>query len=263
MRRGTKGPRGQGFRGGGLLVACAVALLFGSTWATSVPDLFARGNQAYEAGDYVGAVAAYDSALAGRSDATLFYNRGNAFFKQGMVGRAIADYCRAYALQPQDRDIRHNLSFARAFRPDKTLSLDNPLVKLVAGFLRLPNVATARMVAGLAFLLAMACLALFFVSGRQPAAWAAAGLGVVFLYFLASWASWGGEVNPGHAVVVVPELTLRSGPGPEYKEIAVVHDGLEGSIREARPGYVLIQMPGGLGGWVETASVERIFPRGI
>jgi len=41
--------------------------------------------------------------------------------------------------------------------------------------------------------------------------------------------------------------------------MVVVHDGLEVLIRETRPGYVLVQMPGGEGGWAETAAVEPIF----
>jgi hypothetical protein len=32
-------------------------------------------------------------------------------------------------------------------------------------------------------------------------------------------------------------------------------------LREQRPGYVLIQIPGGDGGWVESNSVEPIFAR--
>ena len=32
-------------------------------------------------------------------------------------------------------------------------------------------------------------------------------------------------------------------------------------LREQRPGYVLIQIPGGDGGWVEAASVEPVFAR--
>jgi hypothetical protein len=32
-------------------------------------------------------------------------------------------------------------------------------------------------------------------------------------------------------------------------------------LREQRPGFVLIQIPGGDGGWVESASVEPIFAR--
>jgi uncharacterized protein YraI len=55
-------------------------------------------------------------------------------------------------------------------------------------------------------------------------------------------------------------VTLRSGPGEDYKDIVVVHDGLEASIRSRRGRYVLLQVPGGTGGWADSSSVELIFP---
>ncbi len=221
-------------------------------------DLFSQGNAAYEAGQYEQAVRLYDSALAVGQSASLYYNRGNAQFKQGRVGRAIADYTRAYVIAPQDRDVRHNLAFARAYRPDKTLVVENPLVRVLTTLLRQVNLWTARLLAGLLFLAATVVLALFFVRRDRFLAWLALGLGVLLLYSVGAWLSWNSEVNPARAVVVAPELTLRSGPGPEYKEIAVVHDGLEALIRERRPGYVLVQIPGGLGGWADTASIEQL-----
>jgi hypothetical protein len=164
-------------------------------------------------------------------------------------------------LKPHDKDIIHNLAFARQFRPDKSLTIENPLTRMLTGVLRLLDAASARVLAGLFFFLALASLALLFVRGQHLFGWIALGLGVVFVYCFISAASWGAVASPAHAVVVQPELTLRSGPGAEYKEIAVVHDGLEVTLREQRPGYVLIQIPGGDGGWVESASVEPIFPR--
>jgi hypothetical protein len=127
--------------------------------------------------------------------------------------------------------------------------------------LRLLDAASARVLAGLFFFLALAALALLFVRGQRLFGWVAVGLAVLFLYCFISSASWGEVTSPAHAVVVQPELTLRSGPGPDYKEIAVVHDGLEVLVREQRPDYVLIQIPGGDGGWVESASVEQVFTR--
>jgi len=230
-------------------------------FAAPAADLFKRGNAAYEAGDFAGAVALYDNAASVSASAGVLYNRGNAYFKLGEVGRAIADYSRAYVLRPHDEDIRYNLAFARQFRPDKTLAIENPLVRMLTDFLRLPDAASARFLAGLFFFLALGSLALLFIRGERLFGWVALGLGVLFLYCFISAASWGEVTSPAHAVVVQPELTLRSGPGPEYKEIAVVHDGLEVTMREQRPGYVLIQIPGGDGGWVESAAVEPIFAR--
>jgi tetratricopeptide (TPR) repeat protein len=242
------------------LVACGLWLTGGLCFA-SPRDLFNRGSAAYEAGNYLQAVALYDSAAAAVTSAELLYNRGNAHFKLGEIGRAIADYNRAYVLKPHDKDISHNLAFARQYRPDKSLTIENPLLRMFTDFLRMPDGATARVLAGLFFFLALCSLALLLVRGQRLFSWISIGLGVLFLYCFISAASWGEVTNPARAVVVQPELTLRSGPGPEYKEIAVVHDGLEVTTREQRPGYVLVQIPGGDGGWVESASVEPIFAR--
>jgi tetratricopeptide (TPR) repeat protein len=242
-------------------IICVLGILGGSCFAASPADLFSRGNTAYEAGKFEQAVALYDSAAALTTSAEVFYNRGNAYFKLGEIGRAIADYNRAYVIKPHDRDINHNLTFARQYRPDRSLTIENPLLRILAAFLRLPDAALARVLAGILFFLSLASLALLLVRGQRMFGWIALGLGVAFLYCFLSGASWAVVTSKERAVVVQPELTLLSGPGPEYKEIAAVHDGLEVTVREQRPGYVLVQIPGGDGGWVESSSVERIFAR--
>jgi len=244
----------------GILTFAACSLQF-AVASASPADLFSRGNAAYEVGNYQQAVTLYDSAAARMTSAELLYNRGDAHFKLGEIGRAIADYNRAYVLKPHDKDIGYNLAFARQYRPDKSLTIDNPLMRMFTALLCVPDAASARVLAGLLFFLALAALALLLIRGQRLFGWIAIGLGVVFLYCFISAISWGEVTNPAHAVVVQPELTLRSGPGPDYKEIAVVHDGLEVMVRERRPDYVLIQIPGGDGGWVESNSVEQIFAR--
>lgn len=246
------------------LLGAVVALLLTAVCAPASAgpvEQFARANAAYEAQDYVGAIALYDSALAAHNSAAAYYNRGNAYFKLGQVGRAIADYNRSFALAPLDEGVRHNLEFARQFRADKSLVLQNPLARGLAAFLRLLPAATARLLAGVFFLLVLLALAEMLVHGRRFLGWVSVGLGAVFLYLLAATLSWNAFTNPARSVVVAPELTLRSGPGPEYKDIAVVHDGIEAVVRERRPGFVLVQLPGGEGGWAEETSVQSIFGR--
>ena len=222
-------------------------------------DWFTQGNSAYEAGQYTQAVAFYDSAAATGDCPEVYFNRGNAKFKQGMIGAAIADYLRAWVLSPHDRDIRHNLEFARRFRPDRIAAMENPLIGAATQLIRLIPLRLARLLAGVLFLAALAALAFFLVNGRKPLAWLAAGLGVLFLYCLAGQLSWRAVTSSGRVVVVVPELVLRAGPGAEYKEIVIVHDGMEATVRERRPEWVLIQVPGGEGGWAEFGTVEQVF----
>ena len=237
------------------------SLLFALLLTATPGEQYNRANEAYEAADYAQAVTLYDSAAAQVLAADVFYNRGNARFKLGQVGRAIADYLRAQALDPHDPHIRHNLDFARAYRPDRTLSVPNPLVRFLVGLLRFLSLAAARLLTGLLFLLAAAALTVLFVRRSRVGLWFAVGFGVLGLYCFMSWMSWAGAVSPHRVVVVVPELTLRSGPGQGYKDILIVHDGLEVTVRERRGGYVLLQAPGGEGGWAESSTVEQVFPR--
>jgi len=228
--------------------------------AASPSEQYNRGNAAYEAGDYATAVVLYDSAAAQVTHADILFNRGNARFKTGEVGRAIADYARAHVIDPHDPDSRHNLEFARAYRPDKVTVLPNPVIRLLAGVLRALSLGTARVLTGCLFLAAAAALSWFLVRGSRAGLWFAVGAGALFLYALASFASWAGEVNPARAVVVVPELALRSGPGDDYKDMLVVHDGLEVTVRQHRGRFVLVQVPGGQGGWADSSAFERMFP---
>jgi tetratricopeptide (TPR) repeat protein len=230
-------------------------------WAASPAEQFSRGNAAYEAQDFAGAAALYDSALAQGSSAAALYNRGNAYFKLGQLGRAVADYNRAFALAPLDDQVRHNLDFARQYRADKTTDLQNPLLRGLAAFLRMLPAPTARLLAGIFFLLALLALAEMLVHNRRFLGWVSLGLGAVFLYLFAASLSWTAFTSPARAVVVQAEAILRSGPGPEYKDLAVVHDGLEVTVRERRPDWVLVQVPGGDGGWAEAGSVLSIFGR--
>jgi uncharacterized protein YgiM (DUF1202 family) len=80
--------------------------------------------------------------------------------------------------------------------------------------------------------------------------------GIIFLYLFITWQVWQGEKSSARAVVIDQEVTLRSGPGLDYKDIMIGHDGLEVKIIEIRGEYFLVQFPGG-GGWVESKSIEK------
>lgn len=74
---------------------------------------FFQGNTAYQQGAYESAVRSYRQVLdAGLESGPLYFNLGNAYFKNGQLGRAILSYERAERLLPRDPDVRVNLSYA-------------------------------------------------------------------------------------------------------------------------------------------------------
>ena len=61
-----------------------------------------------------GAVAAYEELdRQGLVSADLYFNLGDAYYRQGDLGRAIWSFERAAALDPDDEDVRYNLTQAR------------------------------------------------------------------------------------------------------------------------------------------------------
>mgnify|MGYP006305426669 FL=1 len=91
------------------------ALLFWSgPGSAQEPPSLEQGNRLYEAREYGEAAKVYESLLAdGYYSSALFYNLGNAYFRQKDWGRARWNYERAALLHPLSRDLRHNLNLLR------------------------------------------------------------------------------------------------------------------------------------------------------
>lgn len=224
-------------------------------------DLYNQGNAAYAAKDYSQAIALYEQARRSVQDPRVLYNLGNAYFKTNKIGRAIQCFRQARRLSPRDPDIEFNLNFARNFRVDKTLVLENPFTRLAGRVLRYFSGLEASLLAAFFFLCAAACLCWFVINRRRLWLWLAMPLAMTFLFFFCADRVWRAESDPASAVIIVPEANALSGPGDDFSGIMVIHDGTEARVRETRGDYCLIQLPGGLGGWVKSNTLEPVFPR--
>lgn len=82
---------------------------------------FYQGNANYSKGDFPAAIANYEKVLkAGFESGALYYNIGNAYFKNGSLGKAILNYLRAERLKPNDSDVKSNLAYAQSLLKVKT-----------------------------------------------------------------------------------------------------------------------------------------------
>lgn len=96
------------------LTIVLVMLFVGSVFAQGA--LFQEGNKFYEAKEYDKAIDSYSKILDQNIEsADLYFNLGNAYFKNGDLGHAILNYLKAKRLAPSDQAIIHNLEFAQRF----------------------------------------------------------------------------------------------------------------------------------------------------
>lgn len=74
-----------------------------------------EANRAYQNRQYEHAIDNYKSVLqASFSDATVYYNLGNAYYKNGNKGPALVSYMRALKADPALREARQNINFIQA-----------------------------------------------------------------------------------------------------------------------------------------------------
>ncbi len=223
-------------------------------------QLFNQGNRYYNENRYQDAINAYEQVLEICPQKDVYYNLGNAYFKTGKFGKAIIQYRKAYFLCPRDNDIVHNLNFLRSFRSDKNMIMPNPMVQIFNNIFHYFSMREAFVFAGIAFLATAILISLYIIFRNKVLLWIAFVAIMFFIYSVVSYALWIGEKKSNSAAVIIPELKAYSGPGIDYKEILEIHDGAELKICEERNDYYLIQLPGGIGGWVKKEGVEKIFP---
>src|SRR5213593_3374221 len=116
-RRGRTSDPVDGFIGRiGIAALFVVVCLFIPTGAgaEAMPAEFEQANKLYEQGKFKEAADVYERLIDRGIEAPgLYFNLGNAWYKAGQNGRAVAAYLRAERLAPRDPAIRFNLDFVR------------------------------------------------------------------------------------------------------------------------------------------------------
>jgi len=226
-----------------------------SSLVENLPTAFTSANQLYSEGKFSQAAKDYRVILnSGAVSANLLFNDGNAEFKSGNLGRAIAAWRRAAQLAPRDADVRANLDFARNQVQGATWRESRWESWL--GSLSL-NEWTA--LAALAFWLMFLLFAAVQIRPalkntlRGPARSAA----VAAVFFCACLgAATMAHFTKSVAVVVLPDAVTRSGPFNDAQNAFAVHDGAELAVLDRRNGWVEVTDGAGRIGWMEDRQVE-------
>lgn len=223
-------------------------------------EAVAATNSLYESGRFLEAALVYEQLIdQGFESGALYYNLGNAYFKQGDLGRAILSYRRAERLYPRDADIRANLEIARAQRIDvfdAGASATGPASRLT-----LDELAQITLVVWIA--LAVLVVVLLFAKRRtvrKGAAYASVVVGLALLLSAAAMGErWYSEGVDRELVVVAEIVDVVSGPGTTYAQEFTLHGGAEARLLEQRGSWTRLELPGGeLQGWVPSNAVEEL-----
>jgi tetratricopeptide (TPR) repeat protein len=164
--------------------------------AQTPESLFLRGNALYQQGKYAEAREAYQEILkAGYVGGEVFFNLGNAYYKEGDIARAILNYERARRFIPGDDDLLHNLQLANLQIADRI----EPAPRLFIsdfwdGVRQSISLDAATWLTFVLYLLLISCVGLFVVSRR---------------YARRKLALLAGAASPARSTISIP-WTMRS-----------------------------------------------------
>lgn len=234
--------------------------------AQPADSLWNKGVEAYSQGDYELASASWNAiAESGMESVELYYNLGNACFKDGNLARAILWWERARKLDPSDKDVRHNLEFAEAQTQDRIDSVPEFFLRTwlrKASFLMRSNVWAVLSL--LLFALALAMLLLFLLGSR--AGLRRTGFFTAIAAFLLCLACFGfasvqkqDALRHDSAVVMLPVASVKSAPSEDSAtSLFVLHEGTTVKIVDTVAGYTLVELTDGRQGWISTKAIEII-----
>jgi tetratricopeptide (TPR) repeat protein len=230
-------------------------VLAGNVFAADANADFNMANKLYAEGKFAGAAAGYQKILqSGSVSPALWFNYGNAEYKLGQTGRAIAAYRRAELLAPRDDEVRANLEFVRKQVEGPTMS-----ERWWQGWLGALTLNEWAMLAAGTFWLTF----ILFAARQIRPAWRSRlrGLtaGVVVLTILSCvclGAAAAVHFTKQTAVIIEPEATARSGPFNEAQAAFTAHDGAELAVLNRRNDWLQVTDDSGRIGWLPRQQLE-------
>lgn len=228
-------------------------------------ELWDSANAAYVEGDFGRAAKCYGELLArGESSARLYYNLGNACFKENRLGEAILYYRRALRLQPGNEDARYNLSVAEARTKDTIERIPEFGLTTWVRAVRHLLGCTAWSLLSLGLLAAtLACVLVYLLSARLALRKTGfygmvAGALLVLIATLFALGERREILDRTQAVVMVSSVSVKSSPDKASTDLFVLHEGTTVRITDRLDAWCEIAIADGKQGWIEASKIETI-----
>jgi tetratricopeptide (TPR) repeat protein len=223
---------------------------------------FDAANAAYAEGRYEEAAAGYEALLAESESATLYYNLGNARFKQGELAQAILNYERALRLDPRNKDAQYNLAFAQSKITDNITDQDFFLSSWARSIRNSLNESTWTILSIALFILGLAGILLFLL-GRstwlRKTAFHTAWIALLFSLVtgLNAWSLHQRDTLRNEAVITQGIVNAKSSPDRSGTDLFTLHEGTKVTIRETLGEWANVRV-GSNEGWIRLVCLERI-----
>ena len=220
---------------------------------------------AYANSDFEKAITLYNEVASQEGvSSSLYYNLGNAYFKENNFAGAILNYERALLLDPGNFDARFNLNLANSHIVDKIEPLEVFFLNDWFNMLRDVNSSNEWAYwAIISFILTIISLFFFVFNRNITIRKIGFYCGVVFLTFSILANIFSGSQKAKiekreFAIVTMPTVTVKGSPADSGTELFVIHEGTKVKVKSSLSGWYEIEIADGNVGWLQSSAIVRI-----
>lgn len=239
-----------------LVITCYLLSVICCLFASEANDLYAAGN-------YAEAAAMYQQMLTEQPSAVVYYNLGNAYFKQGELSQAILAYERSLRLDPSNKDTRYNLRFAESRITDNIT--DNRAFFLSTFLTNVRNLMreqTWMWISLITFVVFIATLLLFLLSVEPVVRKTGFSIAVITLVLsvfalIAAQSLHQRDTLREEAIITQGIVNAKASPDKSGTELFTLHEGTKVRITETLGEWCNVSV-GNYQGWILLSNLERI-----
>ena len=246
-----------------LLCLLLVSLASERTYAQQ--DLLSTAAAAYDSAQYQRSIDAYEQiATQYGVNPELFYNLGNAYYKQKNYPKAILNYERCLLYDPSNVDARENVELARLQCVDKIEAIEPMFFVTWSNGIRDSfSCDTWGTLAIIFFLLFIAGCGTYFFShrtSRRKLGFYSALLAIIISLVCIHYAGAQRDhiQQRDYAIVMTPSVIVRASPAESGTQLFTIHEGLKVRIRSTLSGWSEIELTDGQVGWMPSDGLEVI-----
>jgi len=249
-----------------IAVLVATILLVAFHAVAQNPEQFAaQAAKAYNLKQYSEAIALYEKIIDGGYESyALYYNLGNAYFRNNETAPAMLYYEKALKLAPHNEDIIHNIEVVSSKLTDKVEMVPELFYKRWwKQVLNLMDIDTLAILNIIIFTLALILIAVYIAVSniliRKISFWT--GISLIFLFSIGVVAASHRNhyLNEQHeAIVFIQTVNIKSSPDENSKDIFVLHEGTKVTLLDQVAEWQEIRIANGSTGWIKTSDIRKI-----
>lgn len=235
--------------------------IFFSFFIKAEDNLFKKGTEFYDSGNYQMAIAYFDSLISsGTISSEVHYNKGNCYFKLDSLALAIVEYERGLNINPKDIDIVYNLKICNDLIIDDINQLPEIFYKQwFSNLINTISIYNWQILIFISLILLIISLIVTKIKTNNNLKIFNTFLSIITsitltIYFIGNFS----EKNNTKAIVKENVVNIRSAPSDESSVQFTIHSGTKVVIIDAVENWFNISISDGRKGWTQQKSVIEI-----